>query len=67
MRIELTKQECIWLADLAKKAKEQAGMANKETPCRLFQLRMDNMSDLENKLNAAVQKEIKKERWMQDE
>jgi len=60
MRIELSKQECIWLADLAKKAKEQANTANQETPCRLFLLRRDNMADLENKLNAAVQKEIQK-------
>jgi len=62
MRIQLTKQECIWLADLANKAKVQADMAHQETPSRIFLLRRDNMADLEAKLKAAVQKEIQKER-----
>lgn len=62
MRIQLTKQECIWLADLAEKAKVQADAANQETPSRLFLLRRDNMADLETKINVAVQKEIQKER-----
>jgi len=62
MKIQLTKQECIWLADLAKKAKVQADMAHQETPSRLFLLRRDNMADLETKLNAAVQKEVQKDR-----
>lgn len=62
MRIQLTKQECMWLADLVKKAKEQATAANHEMPSRIFELRRDNMADLETKLNTAVQKEIQKER-----
>lgn len=62
MRIQLTKQECLWLADLAKKEKEQAAKANHEMPSRIFELRRDNMADLESKLNTAVQKEIQKER-----
>ena len=62
MRVELTKQECVWLADLAKKAKEQADMAHQDTPSRIFLLRRDNMADLELKLNTAVQREIQKER-----
>ena len=61
MRVELNKQECRWLADLAKKAKEQADTAYKESPNRLFLLRRDNMADLETKLNTAIQKEIKKQ------
>ena len=62
MKIQLSKQECLWLADLAKKAKVQADMAHQERPSRLFLLRRDNMANLEARLNAAVQKEIQKER-----
>lgn len=62
MRIQLNKQECRWLADLANRAKTEAIQANAETPNRIFALRRDNMEDLENKLNAAIQKEIQKER-----
>lgn len=62
MRIQLTKQECLWLADLAKKEKERAATTNQEMPSRIFELRRDNMADLETKLNTAVQKEIQKER-----
>ena len=62
MRIELTKQECRWLADLANKAKIEATHAHEETPHPLFELRRDNMADLESKLNAAIQKQIQKER-----
>lgn len=62
MRVQLTKQECLWLADLAKKAKVQADAAHQASPNRIFLLRRDNMADLETKLNAAVQKEIQKER-----
>ena len=62
MKIQLTKQECLWLANLVNKAKVQADMAHQQTPNRLFLLRRDNMADLETKLNAAVQKEIQKDR-----
>ena len=62
MRIQITKQECIWLADLVKKAKEQAAAANEETPHGLFLLRHDNMAALENKLKDAIRKEIQKEK-----
>ena len=62
MRIQLTKQECLWLADLAKKEKERVATVNKKMPSRIFELRRDNMADLESKLNMAVQKEIHKER-----
>lgn len=62
MRIQLTKQECIWLSDLVKKEKERAAAANHEMPGRIFELRRDNMADLESKLNTALQKEIQKER-----
>jgi len=62
MRIQLTKQECIWLADLAKKERHKAEDANLASPHRIFQLRRDNMADIENKLNHAIQKEIQKER-----
>ena len=62
MRVELTKQECKWLADLACKAKTEAQQCNEEAPNRLFLIRRDNMADLENKLNAAIQKQIQKER-----
>ena len=62
MRVELTMQEYRWLAGLAKKAKTEASLANKETPHPLLELRRDNMSALEAKLNAAIQKQVAKER-----
>lgn len=62
MRIQLTKQECKWLAELANKAKSEAIHCHEQSPSRLFELRRDNMADLENKLNTALKKEIQKER-----
>jgi hypothetical protein len=62
MRVLLNKQECRWLADLAAKARIEASLANEEAPSRIFELRRDNMADLENRLNGAVQKEIQRER-----
>jgi hypothetical protein len=62
MRVQLNKQECRWLADLAAKARVEASLANHEAPNPLFELRRDNMADLENKLNDAMQKEIQRER-----
>jgi hypothetical protein len=62
MRLQLTTQECRWLADLAGKAKTEADLANKETPHPLFELRRDNMADLENKINSAIGREIQRER-----
>ena len=61
MRLELTKQECKWLADLANKAKTEASQNNEETPHPLFELRRDNMADLEAKINEAVARQIQKE------
>jgi len=61
MRVQLTKQECIWLAELAKKEKEQVATLNESCPNRLFLLRRDNMADLEGKLNAAVQRELERD------
>ena len=62
MRIQLTKTECRWLADLASKAKVEAIHDNEEMPNRIFELRRDNMADLEHKLNMAIQKEIRKDK-----
>ena len=62
MRVELTKQEYKWLADLANKAKIEATRANEETPHPLLELRRDNMADLEAKINAAIQRQINRER-----
>ena len=62
MRIELNKQEVRWLADLANKAKIEADHCYEESHNAIFELRRDNMADLENKLNTAIQKEIQKER-----
>jgi len=61
LRVELTKQECLWLATLAKTAKEEADSLFEANPHGLFALRRDNMADLEKKLNAAVQREIEKD------
>ncbi|GHU60505.1 hypothetical protein FACS1894171_2050 [Clostridia bacterium] len=57
MRLQLTTQECRWLADLVGKAKIEAELANQETPHPIFELRRDNMADLENKINSAIQRE----------
>jgi len=62
MRVELNKQECRWLADLANKAKYEAIHCNEEMPNPIFELRRDNMADLEDKLNAAIKKQVQKER-----
>jgi len=61
MRVQLTKQECIWLAELAQKDQEQAASLHESCPNRLFLLRRDNMADLEGKLNAAVQRELERD------
>ncbi len=62
MRIELSKQEVRWLADLAGKAKVEAAQCNDQQPHHILQLRRDNMADLENKLNTAIQKTVQRER-----
>jgi len=62
MRIQLTKQECRWLADLTCKARVEAALAHKETPHPILELRRDNMADLENTLNAAILRETQRER-----
>jgi hypothetical protein len=62
MRVQLTKTECIWLAELAKKEKENAAALHEESPHRLFLLRQENMEVLERKLNGAVQREIERDR-----
>ena len=62
MRVDLTKQEFHWLADLANKAKIEADQNNNETPHPLFELRRDNMADLEAKINDAIQRQIQRER-----
>lgn len=61
MRLELTKQEFKWLADLANKAKLEADHNNNESPHPLFELRRDNMADLENKISTAIQRQIQRE------
>ena len=61
MRVELTKQEYKWLADLVNKAKIEADFANTETPHPLLELRRDNMADLEAKINTAIQRHINRE------
>ena len=60
MRLELTKQECKWLADLANKAKIETAQANDATPHPLLELRRDNMASLEAKINAAIQRQIQR-------
>lgn len=67
MRIELTKQECKWLVDITNKAKIEAGFEFEETQHPLWELHHDNLAALENKLNAAIQKQIQKERRDRDE
>ena len=62
MRIQLTTGECRWLADLVNKAKVEAEQANETTPHPLWELRRDNMADLESKLTAAIQRNGRMER-----
>lgn len=62
MRIELTKQEVIWLTELAEKEKYKAIAANDETPHGVLELRRDNMNSLEEKLRNTINNQIKKER-----
>jgi hypothetical protein len=62
MRLQLTKTECRWLADLANKAKTEANTLCQESWHSLAELRRDNMADLEAKLNDAIQREIQRER-----
>jgi predicted ATPase len=62
MRIEVTKQECRWLSDLAKKAKAEAENAHEATPHPLLALRAENMAALEAKLDKAMQRHIQRER-----
>jgi hypothetical protein len=61
MRVELTKQEYRWLADLARKAKMEAAHNNEETPHPLFELRRENMADLEAKINEAIARQMQRE------
>jgi hypothetical protein len=63
MLIRMTNTECGWLINLARNAKYEAILANETTPHPLLQLQRENMEYLENKLNTALQKEIKRERW----
>ena len=53
IKISLTQGEYRWLKALVKKAKQEAHHAFEETHHSLFELRRDNMADLEKKLNQA--------------
>jgi len=61
MRVDLTRQEYKWLADLTNKAKTEAADANEKTPHPLFELRRDNMASLEAKINAGIDRQIQRE------
>ena len=60
MKLEITKQECIWLAKLVDKNVTEIVRANHETPHPLLELQIDNMSALEQKLNVAIRKQVQK-------
>ena len=61
MRIEITKQEAMWLEDLTRKAKTEAAHANVETPHPLYELRRDNMASLEVKISEALGRQLQRE------
>ena len=61
MRVELTKQEYKWLADLVNRAKTEAAQTNEETPHPLYELRRDNMAALEGKISAAIHRQIERD------
>jgi hypothetical protein len=62
MRLELTKQECVWLADLVKKDKLEYEQHYNAAPNYIYLLRRDNMASLENKIESAIQRQILRER-----
>ena len=62
MRVDLKDGEMNWLIDLVNKAKIEAIQANNDSPHPLYELRRDNMADLEKKLKSVVQKQIQKDR-----
>jgi len=61
MRIDITKQEARWLADLVKRDKLENTKLNETTPHPLYELRRDNMESLEYKLESAIQRQMNKE------
>jgi hypothetical protein len=61
MRLDLSKQECRWIADLVKKDKDENDRLNKEAPHPLYELRRDNMESLEYKLESAILRQIERE------
>ena len=62
MRLDLTITEWKWIADLVQKDRIESDLMNQTNPHPLFELRRDNMADLENKINNAIQRYIDKGR-----
>ena len=63
MRIDITKQEALWLIDLVKRDKLENTELNKTTPHPLYELRRDNMESLEYKLESAIQRQMNREEY----
>jgi hypothetical protein len=61
MRLDLSKQECRWIADLVRMDKEESGRLHKATPHPLLELRRDSMESLEYKIESAIHRQIKRE------
>ena len=66
MRVELTKQECRWLADLVLKEKVKVNRDHEEYPHPALELRRDNMATLKCKLESAIERQTKRERRNRD-
>jgi hypothetical protein len=61
MRVDLSKQEILWIVDLIKKDKEENDRLNKLNPHPLYELRRDNMESLEYKIESAILRQFKRE------
>jgi len=61
MQIQLTKQECRWLAALVREDRLKNMRLNRKIPNTILKHRMENMAILENKLNSAIHNQVKSE------
>jgi hypothetical protein len=58
MLLELSRQECRWLADLVKKDKLENAQHSLDTPHYSYMLRQNYMQELEDKLEQAFQSQL---------
>ena len=61
MRLDISKQEALWLADLVKKDMDKNTRLNNVTPHPLYELRRDNMESLKYKIDSAILRQMNRE------